>query len=715
MSGCDSVSDYIKTQRVRLSLASLSIDILSTKSPVDKITENIHLTMSATSSDTISLSPLFHLGKDFISEQITKNGQQIINNATGAIKQELDKIAKFDVRKTIEEAQKQIYNSIAAAITADPDLSMIFLQRVAQKAVDALNDKKSCLLDLSKKVTELHNLLKIMVTGGIFFDPYLEKLRSGLKKIRSAQKNIDVVTSIYTIRKTFLKNEFNSAKSDLIEAEKLISPEKIPSTIPEIGRSILTNVGLPSQPEQLSALMSVPQKAQEVAFLATRYFLLTLQVNALLLAFVTGYKAFTGSASKLLDNYSKSMLESLSVKLKNLFEKMATAINGDPAALDKKDYAVSTVRATVSSTEENFIELTNPPLSDEAIKLREKLKIPIFPSERIPKVTKISIKPNSIIKVSIGNDVVIGQQLAEYRPDQIKVATQTLGWVLELRSIIDYMELIPGSTLSAIQASVSIVDVYNSSVEKIKTKNNRAIGLVSLKATEGREDVTDLKEQLQELTLTSLRAITNVTDGPKATSLAKTIIARIGLSISQDTEIIAILQSFIDTKASLKTTLPGVASSIKTALKGAGLDRASDLLDNGGFDEFFNLNSKTATYAGAALVGIASLKKCLSNTEDQEQLTQAERVIQRDVKAKELLTQRTTTSGFLQQKASIAKQDQNLSIIESKAKNSCAKCGIIDEFSVDGLLRTVSNVMGLSMQGNSTLPNDLANTGKGII
>ena len=689
---CNNVSDFVKKQREDLSKQDSSLDILSNSSPLDVISKGIHDTMSAISSQTISLSPLESLGKDFLAEQISKNGKQIIDNATGALKKEVDKIAKFDVRKTIEEAQKQVYNTIAAAITADSDLSMIFLQKVAQNAVNALNEKKTILLKLKEKVAALHNALRVLVSGQPYFNAYLEKLRQGLLKIRSAQTKVDSVKNTYIATKRFLPGRFNEARTDLEAAYKLIAPEnqKVDNSL--IAGELLQNVGIPSTSQQLSALIAVPQLAQEVAFAASGYFIATLKANALLLAFTTGYDAFKKSSSKLLDNYSIDMLNSLSDKISNLSQRMATELNGNGTAFNSTDYARSPLAGVVTEVTTGYITVSSGTL-----------------------VSQVTLKPLTFPKVAPGDNVRLGQQLAEYRPDSIKVSTQSLGWLLELRAIIDYMSLIPGSTLNNIQVSASAVDTYNTTTSAIKKKGNRVRGDAVLTATEGREELGQLEAQLQTLILRSVRAITNPVVASGVTALARTILTRLDLSLEQDGEIIKILQGFISAPVSLKSTLPSVASGIRTALRNSGMDRAADLLDNGQFEDFFNLNSKTATYAGAALVGIALLKQCLGTVEDQDKLVQAERTIQREVKAKELLAQRTSVAGFQQQKAINAKNDQALSSIQSQAQEACNKCGIPEDFNPSRLLIGVTNVLGISSLGSVTLPSSLGNIGKGFL
>lgn len=691
---CNEVSDFVKQARQNLAKQDTSLDILSVKSPIDRVTKSIHDAMSSTGAEKLFQSPLSALGKDFLAEQISKNGQQLIDNATGALKKEVNKIANFDVRKTIEDAQKQIYNTIAAALTAQNDLSIIFLQRVAQNAITAIDEKRAILLVLKEKVTKLHNALKILVAGAPFFNAYIEKLRAALIKIQGAKTKVDSVKSTYVATKRFLPARFDQAKKDLEDAAVLMTPG--PQTVSQVfsnfGTSLLQNIGLPSSSEQLTALLAVPQLAQECAFAATGYFIATLKVNALLLAFSQGYDKFTKASSKLLDNYSISLLQSTSDKIAHLIERMSTELNGNSLALRPTDYAKSPIAGSVQEVSPEFISIRSG-----------------------TNVQQVPLKKTSLPRVAPGDQVPFGRQVAEYRPDSIKVSLQALSWIIELRAVVDYMSLVPGSTLGNVAVSNSALDKYRAAVEAIAKKDSRTRGDAILTATDGREDLSQLQSQLNTYVLGAVRAITNPVVAGQITALGRTVLARLDLSLEQDAEIKAILQPFITAQVGLRSTLPGIAGAIKSALKNSGMDRAADLLDGGAFDEFFNLNSKTATYAGAALVGIATLKKCLSTTEDREQLTQAERVIQREVKAKELLVQRTAVSGFQQQKATNAKQDQALSTVEVKAQEACAKCGLPEDFNVGSLLKGVSSSLGLASLGSVTLPGSLSNIGKGFL
>lgn len=690
---CNEVADFVKKKREFLDLQNKVLEILSfSSSPTDFVTKQVLAATSSKSADFLSSTPLAKLGKDFLAEQISKQGQQLIDNATGVLKREINKIAGFDVRKTIEEAQAQVYNTIATALTANNDLSLIFLQNVAKNAVTALEEKRKILLELQTKVRELHNALQVMVSGEPFFSQYLADLREALKKIVSAVNTITLVRNTYVKSKRFSPRQYESAKTMLEAAADLITPAK-QEVSTTTTNELLQNLGIPTKSEQLTALMTVPQKAQEVAFAASGYFMATLKANALLLAFQTGYNNFTKASSKMLDKYSVDMMDSLISKITELSQRMATELNGSPDNFNTNVVARAPFTGQVLDVRSNSITLR----SSGGVE------------------STVSLPPRSLPRVRAFDRVRLGGDLAVYNPDSIKIAGKSLGWIIELRAIVDHMSLVPGSTLSALQVSNDALDVYNKAVENLKKKGNRTVGQTTLTATEGREELGQLEAQLQTLVLKSVRAIVDPDVAAGVTALARSVLTRLDLSIAQDQEIIVILNSFANTKVSLSETLSKTAKSIKSALKAFGLDRAADLLDNGDFANFFNLNSKTATYVGAALVGIAKLKECLGTTEAREALTDAERELQGSMKAKDLLSQRAASSGFAQQIATNDQTDQHLSSIEDKARAACNTCGLPEDFNPLRLVTSLASVLGFSALGGVTLPKSLASIGKGFL
>lgn len=636
MAGLDFLTDYTSKKRDKLNEDNTSIDKLSENSNQQTVMGQAKSAASESAVDRFKNSPLIQLGGDFISEQVAKNGQQIINNAFGILEGPL-----APVRKTIEQAQQLAFHAIAAAITAKNDLMLHFLQETAREAIKMIDKKAVIAKELQYRVRLLYNALVILVAGQPFFSKYLARLRQAILLLFSAETKLKQVRNGFVATNIFVNTQFDQAQADLVAAEKFLAPEDENPANKFTHPTLLSGVGVPSESQQLNLVISIPQLARDVMNAANGYFAATFKLNALLLAFITGLGALEASGSKKLREYTISMLDELTGRVTSLINRMSNDVNGDPLAVQ--------------------------------------------------------------------------QPLPNFAPNSVGVSASALGWLLELRAIIEFAKFVPGKTLGALQLSNAGVKSYQDAVEKIKTKDNRTSGDAVLIATDGREEVGQLESQISVFTLNALQAIVDGKAASNVLALGRSVIARLDLTLTQDAEIRAILQEFADHKLPLFEELAKTGSAIQGMLGSFGLDRAADMLKGGAFEEFFNLNSKTATYAGAALVGIAVLKECLTTTEDREQLDQAEREIQRENKSKELLAQRGAVTGLEQQKVSNKDEDRRLVTVEERAQQANSKCGLPDDFSPPNLIKNIGSVIGVPLLGGGGSTSFLNKIGKGII
>lgn len=618
-----------------------SLDTLAKNSPNTVLQDGVNEEVSANTKEKYSKSPLSQLGTDFIAEQVSKNGSQILNNATGLLEEKLNRITGIPIRKTIEEAQNLAFNAISAAITAKNDLILFFLQQTAQAAIDAIVQKREIIEEAKKRQRYLYNALVILVAGNPFFSQYLTELRRALALVVSANNRFTTVRNTFIATDIFINAQFGLAISELELAEELITPEEQDPDVKFTNDGLLSNVGVPTDAQQLTLILSIPQLVQDLMLSMNGYFAVTLKVNALLFAFTTGLNSLQQVSSRKLSEYTVSMLDSLLSQITSLANRMASKINGDPQAF------------------------TTP--------------------------------------------------VEGFNPDPVSTSAEALRWIFDIRAIIEYARFIPGKTLSDITLSNNTLSEYQRAVEEIKKKGDRIQGDAVLRAVEGREEVDDLETQVQLFALKSLEAMVSAEVAENILALGRTVLARLDLAQVQDTEIEVILKRFVDDRLPLFDSLKKTADGIFATLNNLGLDRASDMLKGGNFSDFFNLNTKTATYAGAALVGLAVLKECLHTVEDQQQLVQAEREIQRENKSKELLAQRGAVSGIEQQRARNESESRRIQTVEDRARQASEKCGVPDDLSPVNLVKKIGPVIGVSTLMNGGSTKFLNKIGKGIL
>lgn len=635
------ITEFVAKKTGIISEENDSLDTLAQNESSSVVKDGVKEQASAGGVNRFKNTPLGQLGNDFISEQIAKNGNQILNNATGLLEDGLTRITGVPIRKTIEDAQKLAFNAVSAAMTAKNDLMLYFLQQTAQEAINAILEKRQIIEEVRLRHRYLYNALVILVAGNPFFSQYLIRLRQALTFMVTANNRFVNIRNTFVATDIFVNAQFNIAIQELERAEDLLTPPDHNPDIKFTDSGLLANVGIPSEPQQLALLMSIPQLVQDFLLAMNGYFAVTLKLNALLLAFMTGLDALQSTSSKKLRDYSISMLDSLLNKLESLIGRMAIKINGDQQALL--------------------------------------------------------------------------QPVPGFVPDSVGTSAESLRWVLELRSIIEFARFIPGKTLSDVNLSNDAVSRYHQAVAQIKAKGNRTQGDAVLTATEGREEIGQLEAQAQLFGVKALEAIIDANTPESVLALGRTVLARLDLSFAQDQEIELILRQFVNQQLPLFDSLRKTADGVFSTLENLGLDRAVDFLRQGKFEDFFNLNTKTATYAGAALVGIALLKECAETTEDQQHLVQAEREIQRENKSKELLAQRNATVGFEQQKAKNEQEVRRLQTVKERATRASEKCGVPDDFSPPNLLKNVGSIIGVSALSSNGSTSFLNKIGKGIL
>lgn len=634
------VTDFIQQEKKKINKNNDSIDILKEQTSTDVVQKSVISEAVDNAVAKLKDSPLAQLGEDFLAEQIAKNGNQIMNNITKQVESTIETQLGISPRKTLAEAQSAVFNTIGAALTAEGDLCMFFLQRLANNILEELDKKDAILRELQEKIRELYNALVLLVAGDPFFSQYLDDLRRALILMDNSQTNLQLIKNTFDVADIFLSTKFEQVKQDLEAAADLIEPDDDDPDVKFTDSGLLAGVGIPSEPQQLTVLLSVPQLVGDVLQAADGYFISVFRINALLLAFITGEEKCSRSTSQKLKNYTLDTLESLITKLDTLNDKMAREINGSTEA--------------------------------------RQAPIPGF------------------------------------EPDPVGVSGRALGWLFELRTIIEYLSFVPGDSLEAVSTSQSALDKYNEAVEALKLLDGETRAGAVLTATDGREEVGQLEQQITTFVLAALQAIVDAEVADEILALGRTLLIRLDLSLELDQQIREAILPFAQADLGFTQALEKAGNSIYSLLDEFGLDRAKDLLERGGFEEFFNLNSKTATFAGAALVGIAVLKECLSTTEDRQQLDDAERVIQRENTSKDLLAERGAVIGFEQQKAQNEKVDRDLTKVNERACESAEKCGLPSDFQPTSLVKNLGPIIGVSLLGGGSVSDSLQKLGKGL-
>lgn len=634
-----------------------TLETLASQSASKKVSNMLSTTNADAAWEKKSKSAISKLGQDFISKQIATRSKDLINNIDTLVGGKYGDIVNANkfIKQTTEQVQSTVFDSITAAVTAKNDLAMYFIQEQAKLILINLEKKRIIAVTLQEKLRELYNILLLISNANPFFGPYLQQLRNALILIHNSKEDLTLIHNTLYSTNRWLKTRFQQVQNNLELAEALMNPPGTETDVKFAGNSLLSAAASSlSKSEQASILLALPQKIKEVLNCANGYFIITLKVNSLLLLFIQAHGAFTGASSRKIKQYTLNSLSKIIQRLDLLVAGMAVQLNGGA----------------------EFIE---SPKSDTV---------------RFPDGTTDS---------------------RLFDPDPIKASSSALGWVLDLQAIMEQLRVMPGNSLQALELSNNALQKYQDACTKIKALGNRTEGDAILTAVEGREEPGQLERQLSRFLLGAMKAVKKPKEGQPILPLGKTLIKRLDLTIAQDREIESALRDFASADLGFPSVVSKAGQNIFKMLDNFGLDRAADLLRSGDYAKFFNLDGKTATYAGAAITAFSVLKECLGTTEDREQLTQAQREVERELKSKELIAQRTSATGFEQQITEVKKDGMRLDTLSERTQVSAKKCGLPTDFMPSNLIKTLGPVVGLSALGNKTIADNISKIGKGIL
>lgn len=630
------VLEYLDNKKNKIYDENDAVDLASENSPEEFVGKAQTDSLTDKIVANLENSPLKQLGEDFVAEQVSKVGGQILENAQNIMGSKIDAI-----KTSTEKAVNLAFSSITAAITAQNDIVLYFIQQVGQQILDRLSEKEALRTQMQESLRELYNAVSQLVAGDPFFSQYLAKLRSALRLMYAAQGDITNLRDNYVATDIFRSSKYDSALSLLQRAEKLIEPEKNQTDKPFTSSGLFANIGLPSKPQQLTVILAIPKLAKEVILSAKGYFMLTAEINGLLLAFGLALSTLKEVSSSKLKSYTVGMLDSVNERLSSLNQTIAKQLNG------------------------NIAEYQQP--------------------------------------------------VSGFKPESVKVSQNALGWLIELKTIIAQLELLPKDSLKDIALDKTATSSYAEAVAKIKALTDRRKGDALLHVNEGQEQIGLIESQITQFCLAALGAIVSGSIAKDVLPLGKAAISYLDLSRENDTEIRNAITPFVGATLPFNDIIKRLGGGVYDMLDRMGLDKAGDLLRGGQFADFFSLTTRTATYAGYALAIIGELKKCANETESVNTLERAEREISKDTQNSELLLETSSQSSLKEQKVENNAKIDKLGRLKDDVKKVSSK-NIVDNsgsFNGDALVERFGGVMGVNLLTDPMGSDKLKNVAKG--
>jgi hypothetical protein len=602
------------------------------------------------------------------------------------------------------DALNLFYNMLAQAISAYNDLILLFMKRIAENILVALDDKEAINQKMKQALTNLHNALKAISTGDPVFDKYIAQLRAALIELDSGRQDIQVTRNTLASSDRFLSKRYKSGKAKIDDALSKIKPLDDNPYLSPSFKGVLANVGIQTDKQQINNILAIPRLCKDVISASQGYIDKTVAVNALLQAYYLGLSQLQAGIPQVMKKYILSRFDTTLVSLSNLVRSMALTLNGaeSQVAFPQAGYKVTPVTASVLA----FKWAMDGSLINESFKLIPAGHVVVSRRANAGAPPFISGNP-----LRAGTSLVAGES-GDFKKvnvnDTVTIFANGFSSEFKVVSIVDTAEIIlnrkinasgtpkigvdyeiTNDALGALQLNFDVVDAYQTSVKKLKLLGNISNGSASLLATEAQENFVPYAGQLLTFLLEATGAATSGKIRAESLSLCRSFIRRCDLVTARDAEIRVDLLAFINKPIPLEDTLKRIHDGLQAALRGLGLDRAADLLDKGDFASFFKLNGKNATYVGAALEAIALLKDCFDNEADRARLSEVENNVQGDA---ELLNFRISFNFDLAIFKNL-KDCLNLNALADLFNAKEILCGLLEDAGVGSLFTKLNDIL----------------------
>lgn len=411
-----------------------------------------------------------------------------------------------------------------------------------------------------------------------------------------------------------------------------------------IKEAIIQNAGVPTQPQQIENILATPKAIKNAIVTAKNYGIEVATINTRLEFYYGGLLALQTGLPAVFKKYVLGLFDNLLKKLDLTTADVARTVNGAPTAISPNPgFAPNALNVCTHSFKwamdlNLLVELFKTiPASTVVVQPQTNGRIQTSGRDILASGLGIAaaeyskVKPGNTVEITGGTGIIPGTYTA------VKILTGDYSLVL------DRSPLAPGAptitvdvaysietdgALGEFQLNQNLVGVYKNTVAQLQALGTIQNGQASLVAVQAKENMAAFEPVMLTFLLQSAASIVSPSLRKQLVSLGTSLVHRCELAATRDAQIKAILQTFIDTPIPLEDTLQQLLSTLQSVLKGLGLDKALDLFNLGDYASLFGLNSKNATYIGAALEAIALLKACFPTEAQQGQLDDTESEIE---------------------------------------------------------------------------------------
>lgn len=630
--------------------------------------------------------------KEYATNYISNNADTLLMAALKVTGQENNVLSSLNL----------FYNMLAQAMSAYNDLLLIFLKKLALNIIHELEQKEKINQKLKQTLTNLHNGLKAYSAGDPVFEKYLKDLRAALVTLNSGAADVRLVRNTLASSGKFLGKRYKAGHGKVESAVQSIRPFADNPYLKSNTKEILNSVGVPTEKEQITNLLAIPTLTSDVITSAKGYADRVTKINAMLTAYYAGLSALQTGLPPLITGFIVSLFDNVLVKLSDLIGAMALNLNGDQARVSgpAPKFNPNPVKVTANA----FKWAMDGSLILESFKFIPAGHVVVEKQKNAHVLGKATGLNDRLIVHKAGHfkKVNPGDAVEVFSPPALKgifraksVSGDQDHLVLDRainRTDTQYAEVeyeVTAEGIGAFELSLGPVNAYSASVTALKALGSTSSGQAALIATEARENASLFSAQLNNFLIAATFDVARGTVDPANISLCRSFIARCDLVTKRSEDIKDRLNTFVNTPIPLEDTLKKIQDGLLQALRGLGLDRAADLLDGGEYDKFFKLNSKNATYIGAAIEAFAFLRDCFPDTASAAKFSEEESKLRGD---QELLNFKISFDFDL----AILKNLQDCLDLTALAKDFLSKeylCGLLEDAGVGNIFNKLQDLL----------------------
>lgn len=405
-----------------------------------------------------------------------------------------------------------------------------------------------------------------------------------------------------------------------------------------ITSAVIKDLGIPTTFGQIENFMALPMLIKSCIGLGRSYVRETVTVNSYLGFYKSGLSLLQTGMPPIMKDFVLHLFAPVLSNLQTLIGSMAYTLNGNPTATDVAP--VNFIPKPLNVAAHAFKWAMDGNLIVNAMKL-----IPasiVIINDKKDGVCPGAAAPFDLVfgngadghqfdKVKVGDNVNIAGGLNAIRGDYTVMAKKGITTLRLDRQFtggqaannIEYTVESDGP-LGEYQLNQDAIHAYTESVVELNDLNSIGTGSAALIATGAEEAFAPFSAVMLAFLSQAATGVVSPSGRDAVASLGNALILRCDVAIARDMEVQDILKAFADFPIPLGDILNQLLASLKVLLKNLGLDHAAAALKSGDYAKLFGMNSKNATYVGAAIEALAFLRSCFADPADQQQFNDAE-------------------------------------------------------------------------------------------